>query len=85
MSDKDEPKTNERDSDGDEDRDSDAEVESERTPEPAPKKVAATKGAAKRREHAAKPTPASSGSSVGVFVLFALLAGGAAGWFGHMQ
>lgn len=85
MSDKDEPKTNERDSDSDEARDSDAEVESERAPEPAPKKGAAKKGAAKRREHAAKPAPASSGSSVGVFVLFALLAGGAAGWFGHMQ
>ena len=81
MSDKDAPKTNERD---DEDRDSDADVESERTPEPAPKKVAAKKGG-KRREHAAKAAPASSGSSVGVFVLLALLAGGGAGWFGHMQ
>jgi hypothetical protein len=89
MSDQDEPKANERDSDSDEDRDSDAEVESEREPEPAAAKKVAAKGrAGGKRPDAARKAPASkgaSGSNVGVFILLALLAGGAAGYFGHMQ
>lgn len=86
MSDQDEPKDTGRDSD--EDRDSDAGEESEREPVPAPKKAETKATAAtKRREPAAvapKSAPLSS-SSVGLFVTLALAAGGAAGWFGHIQ
>jgi hypothetical protein len=87
MSDQDEPKANERDSDSDEDRDSDAENESEREPAPAASQKVAPKprAGAQRRAAASKPTPKAPGSNVGVFVLLALLAGGAAGYFGHMQ
>ena len=89
MSDQDEPKANERENDSDEDRDSDAEIESARAPAPAAsKKVAAkARGGAKRRESAAAAPKAAGmpGSSVGVAVLLALLAGGAGGWFGHIQ
>src|SRR3954466_7169373 len=89
MSDQEEPKDTGRDSDSDEDRDSDAGEESEREPaKAAPKKASAKASVAtKRREPAAvapKSAPLSS-SSVGLFVALALAAGGAAGWFGHIQ
>ena len=87
MSDQDEPKANERESDSDEDRDSDAEIESAPAPAPSKKVAAKTRGGAKRREPVAAAPKAAGmpGSSVGVAVLLALLAGGAGGWFGHIQ
>src|SRR4051812_16533009 len=89
MSDKDEPKANERDSGSDEDRDSDSEIESEREPAPVASKKAAVKSRAggKRRASAAEPAKSAGmpGSSVGVIILLALVAGGAGGWFGHIQ
>jgi hypothetical protein len=87
MSDKDEPKGNERDSD--DDRDSESEIESEREPAAVASKTAATKARAggKRRAAAAQPVKSAgmAGSSVGVIILLSLIAGGAAGWFGHIQ
>jgi hypothetical protein len=89
MADHDESKDSERDSDSDEDRDSDSEVESE--PKPAkvePQKSAKGRVSAKRRDSvpATSAQPASVPSSrVGLFVVLALAAGGAAGWFGHIQ
>jgi len=89
MSDKDEPKTNERDSDSDEDRDSDSEIESEREAAPVASKKAAMKSRAGGKRRAAAAAPAKSagmpGSSIGVAILLALVAGGAGGWFGHIQ
>lgn len=69
----------ERDSQPDDERDSDAPSE----PEPASKKKGPAQGAV-------KATPAADGSSMpssraGLFVILALAAGGAAGWFGQIQ
>jgi hypothetical protein len=85
MSDQDEPKTNERDSD--EGRNNDSESESAREPaKTASKEVAAKpRSRASAREAAAKAPAGAPSSRVGVFVVLALLAGGAAGWFGHIQ
>lgn len=72
-----------RDDELDEDREEDEEAESDRQPEPV------KKAPAKRSAAQAAPAPAAGGtvpsSRVGVFVLLALAAGGAAGWFGHIQ
>jgi hypothetical protein len=89
MADHDESKGSERDSDSDEDRDSDSEVESEpKVAKVEPQKAAKGRAGAKRRDSApampAKPTSVPS-SRVGLFVVLALAAGGAAGWFGHIQ
>jgi hypothetical protein len=69
--------------------DNETEDETESSPESAPPpkpRVKARKGAA-RAEVAAKPAPAPSmpASRAGLFVVLALAAGGAAGWFGHIQ
>ncbi len=90
MSEKDdfEAKKRERDSDADDELDEeDDEVESEREPAPPVKKAAPAR-ASTSKGSAAKPVAATSGPSsglVGVFVVLALLAGGAGGWFGHIQ
>jgi len=87
MADHDDSKDSQRDSDSDEDRDSDGEVESERKPAKVEPKKAGKGGAAAAR--AALNVPATSASvpssTVGLFVVLALAAGGAAGWFGHIQ
>jgi hypothetical protein len=91
MSDKDEPKANERDRD--DDRNSESEIESESESEREPAAVASKTGApkartgGKRRAATAQPVKSAGmpGSSVGVIILLALVAGGAAGWFGHIQ
>jgi hypothetical protein len=85
MSEKDdfEAKNRERDSDADEELDEEEdEVESARAAAPPPKKAAPARSA-----KSAKPTPAASAptSKVGIFIVLALIAGGAGGWFGHMQ
>lgn len=91
MSEKDdfEAKNRERDSDADDELDEDDdEVESEREAAPPAKKAAparANKGA-KAAKAAPAPAPASvSTGRVGLFVVLALVAGGAGGWFGHVQ
>jgi hypothetical protein len=79
MSEKDDVEAEERDSQPDEDRDSDPPSE----PEPAAKKTDA-----KRAQKAAPVVAKSSSvpsSRVGVFVVLALAAGAAAGWFGQVQ
>lgn len=85
MSDQDEPKANERDSN--EDRKSDPESESAREPARESSKKAATnhRSGAKTREPAAKAPAGIPSSRVAVLAVLALLAGGAAGWFGHAQ
>ncbi len=87
MSDQDEPKANERDSESNEGTSSESESESAREPaRDASKKVAAKRrDGVPAREPAAKAPAGTSGASVAVFVVLALLAGGAAGWFGHIQ
>jgi hypothetical protein len=87
MSDQDEPKANERDSDSNEGTSREPESESTREPErDASKKVAAKRrDGVPAREVAAKAPAGTPGSSVAVFVVLALLAGGAAGWFAHIQ
>lgn len=68
--------------------DNETEDETESSPESAPPPKARVKARKAARAAASKPAPApasSSSSSVGVFVLLALVAGGAAGWFGHIQ
>ncbi len=87
MSDQDQPKTNESDSDGDEGRSSDSGSESAREPaRGASKEVAAKRrDAAPARAAAAKAPGGTPGSLVAAFVVVALVAGGAAGWFGHIQ
>src|SRR5262245_40433432 len=75
MSEKEDVEAEERDSQPDEERDSE--------PKPAPKK-AGVKGGAKATPVAAKSASVPS-SRVGVFVVLALAAGGAAGWFGQIQ
>ena len=82
MTDQDAKKADERDEDELED-DEEEEVESE--PKPAPKAKAV---ASKSSGSAAKAAPKTGGvpsAQVGVFVVLALVAGGAAGWFGHIQ
>jgi hypothetical protein len=83
MSEQDEPKANESDSN------EGSAPESESAREPArdeSKKVAAKRrDGAQSREPAAKAPAGTPGSLVGGFVVLALLAGGAAGWFGHIQ
>ncbi len=66
--------------------DNETEDETESSPESAPPPKARVKARKAARAAAAKPVSAPpSSSSVGVFVLLALVAGGAAGWFGHIQ
>jgi hypothetical protein len=74
MSEKHDEEVEERDSQPDEDRESDAPSERQ----PAPKGKAAT-------APAAAATSGVPSSRVGLFVLLALAAGGAAGWFGQVQ
>lgn len=81
MSDKHDDEADERDSQPGEDRDSDA--PSEREPAPKKKKAAASTKPART----SPPAPARGipGPRVGLFVVLALAAGGAAGWFGQIQ
>jgi len=77
MSEKEDVEADERDSQPDDERDSEPPSE----PKPAPKKAGA------KRAQAAAPVAAASvpSSRVGLFVVLALAAGAAAGWFGHVQ
>lgn len=88
MSEKDdfEAKKRERDSDADDELDEeDDEVESEPKPAPAPKKAAPARAGSSKGSAKPAPAPAGSTSKVGIFVGLALIAGAAAGWFGHVQ
>jgi hypothetical protein len=86
MSDENESKAGERD--GGEEHDSDSELASEREPAPAASKKVGGKPRARamRREAAAAAEKGASvpASRVSLFVVLALAAGGAAGWFGHI-
>jgi hypothetical protein len=89
MSEKDdfEAKKRERDGEADDELDEeDDEIESEPKPAPAPKKAApARAAAAKGKATPGAPAPGVPTSRVGLFILLSLAAGGAAGWFGHIQ
>lgn len=85
MADQDKTETDERDDDELEERDDD-DVESEPKPEP---KTKASASKPRAGASAAKTSPAKAGgvpsAQVGVFVVLALAAGAAGGWFGHIQ
>ncbi len=87
MSDQDEPKTNEQESAGSEGASSESEGESAReSARPVAKKVAAKRrDAAPVREPLPKRSSGTPGVLVAVLVGLGLVAGGAAGWFGHIQ
>lgn len=85
MSEKDdfEAKNRERDSDADDELDDDDEIESE--PAPAPARKNTTGKSAAKPASAAAPSGSVPASRVGIFVVLALAAGAAGGWFGHVQ
>lgn len=85
MSDEKETQAEERDEDETTDRDSDGDAESEREPAPRAAAKAGSSRSVKESRPAATANPGGVPSArVGLFVVVALLAGAAAGWFGHV-